>query len=50
YFHMCAVEDGEPVAVPPLEINAPPQRCRYEKAKKRKALSLRASNEVSCIL
>ena len=50
YFTMVAVEDGKPVALPPFEINPPRQRCRYEKAKKRKALSLQASNEVSCSL
>ena len=48
YFTMVAVEDGKPVAVPPLEINTPRQRCRYERAKKRKALSLQASDEDSC--
>ena len=48
YFTMVAVEDGKPVAVPPLEINTPRQRCRYEKAKKRKELSLQASDEDSC--
>ena len=34
YFTMVAVEDGKPVPVPPLEINTPRQRCRYERAKK----------------
>ena len=48
YFTMVAVEDGKPVPVPPLEITTERQRCRYEKAKKRKALSLQASDEASC--
>ena len=47
YFTMVAVEDGKPVPVPPLEINTPRQRCRYERAKKRKELSLQAANEDS---
>ena len=47
YFTMVAVEDGKPVPVPPLEINTPRQRCRYERAKKRKELSLQAANEES---
>jgi len=48
YFTMVAVEDGKPVPVPPLEITTERQRCRYEKAKKRKALSLQTSDETSC--
>ena len=47
-FTMVAVENGRPVPVPPLEITTPRQKCRYEKAKKRKALSLQASEEESC--
>ncbi len=48
YFTMVAVEDGKPVPVPPLEITTERQRCRYEKAQKRKALSLQTSDETSC--
>lgn len=47
YFTMVAVKDGKPVPVPPLEINTQRQRCRYERAKKRKELSLQAANEDS---
>ena len=48
YFTMVAVEDGKPVPVPPLEITTERQRCRFDKAKKRKELSLRAADESSC--
>ena len=48
YFTMVAVEDGKPVPVPPLEITTERQRCRYEKAKKRKALSLQENETLSC--
>ena len=34
--------------VPPLEITTDRQRCRYEKAKKRKALSLQENETLSC--
>ena len=45
---MVAVENGKPVPVPPLEITTDRQRCRYEKAKKRKALSLQENETLSC--
>ena len=48
YFTMVAVENGKPVPVPPLEITTDRQRCRYEKAKKRKALSLQENETLSC--
>ena len=48
YFTMVAVENGKPVPVPPLEITTERQRCRYEKAKKRKALSLQENETLSC--
>lgn len=48
YFTMVAVKDGKPVPVPPLEILTDRQRCRYEKAKKRRDISLQASGDVSC--
>ena len=48
YFTMVAVKDGKPVPVPPLEIQTDRQRCRYEKAKKRKNISLQASEDMSC--
>ncbi|HFC1464515.1 TPA: acyl-CoA thioesterase [Neisseria gonorrhoeae] len=48
YFTMVAVKDGKPVPVPPLEILTDRQRCRYEKAKKRREISLQASGDVSC--
>ena len=40
YFTMVAVEDGKPVAVPPLEINTPRQRCRYRKRLKAQSIEL----------
>ena len=48
YFTMVAVEDGKPAPVPSLEITTERQRCRFDKAKKRKELSLRAADESSC--
>ena len=48
YCTMVAVENGKPVPVPPLEITTERQRCRYEKAKKRKALSLQENETLSC--
>lgn len=43
YFTMVAVENGKPVAVPPLQIRDEAQRCRFEAAQKRKALRLQAA-------
>ena len=48
YFTMVAVKVGKHVPVPPLEIQTDRQRCRYEKAKKRKNISLQASEDMSC--
>ena len=48
YFTMVAVENGKPVPVPPLKITTERQRCRYEKPKKRKALSLQENETLSC--
>ncbi len=45
YFTMVAVKDDKPVPVPPLEILTDRQRCRYEKAKKRRDISLQASED-----
>lgn len=47
YFTMVAVENGRPVAVPPLEITTERQRCRHRQAQKRKALSLQG-RDLSC--
>lgn len=40
YFTMVAVEDGKTVAVPPLAIETELQKERFERAKKRRNLSL----------
>ncbi|WP_416192317.1 acyl-CoA thioesterase [Neisseria sp. CCUG12390] len=47
YFTMVAMENGKTVPVPQLEIKTELQRCRWEKAKQRKELSLQ-SNKISC--
>lgn len=36
YFTMVAMEDGKPVAVPPLELKTDEQKRRYEAAKRRR--------------
>lgn len=48
YFTMVAMENGKPVPVPPLEVKTELQRCRWEKAKQRKASSLRSNQQDSC--
>ncbi|PSJ80565.1 acyl-CoA thioesterase [Neisseria iguanae] len=47
YFTMVAMENGKTVTVPQLEVKTELQRCRWEKAKKRKELSLQSS-KISC--
>ncbi|OSI08186.1 acyl-CoA hydrolase [Neisseria animaloris] len=47
YFTMVAIENGKPVAVPPLEIATELQRCRFEAAEQRKSLRLQA-NKADC--
>ncbi|OSI22011.1 acyl-CoA thioesterase [Neisseria dumasiana] len=48
FFTMVAVENGRPVAVPPLELKTEEQRCRFEAAEQRKQLRLQADNVVGC--
>ncbi|WP_165088469.1 acyl-CoA thioesterase [Neisseria yangbaofengii] len=47
YFTMVAMENGQTVEIPQLEVKTELQRCRWEKAKKRKEMSLQ-SNKISC--
>ncbi|MCP1659549.1 acyl-CoA thioesterase [Neisseria perflava] len=47
YFTMVAIDNGKPVPVPPLEIKNERQRCRYEKAKQRRAAGLQNQNPCS---
>ncbi|WP_416190340.1 acyl-CoA thioesterase [Neisseria sp. CCUG17229] len=47
YFTMVAVENGKTVEIPQLEVKTELQRCRWEKAKKRKEMSLQSS-KISC--
>lgn len=47
YFTMVAMENGKTVEIPQLEVKTELQRCRWEKAKKRKEMSLQSS-KISC--
>ena len=47
YFTMVAMENGKTVEIPQLEVKTALQRCRWEKAKKRKEMSLQSS-KISC--
>lgn len=47
YFTMVAVENGRTVEIPQLEVKTELQRCRWEKAQKRKEMSLQSSR-ISC--
>ncbi|MCF7530221.1 acyl-CoA thioesterase [Neisseria lisongii] len=44
YFTMVAMENGKPTQVPPLNITSNIQRCRYERALRRKEAALNIEN------
>ncbi len=48
YITMVAMKDGNPIEVPKLELTTKLQRCRFEAAEQRKALSLAATHHHRC--
>ncbi|KPN70912.1 acyl-CoA thioesterase [Neisseria sp. 83E34] len=48
YFTMVAVDNGKPVAVPPLQITNERQQCRFEAAEARKRIRLQESSQPDC--
>ncbi len=48
YFTMVAMEEGKPVAVPPLALNSELQRCRFAAAEARKQQRLAQTQRPSC--
>lgn len=48
FFTMVAMEDGKPVAVPPLVLETEEQKCRFAAAEQRKKLRLAVDDVVKC--
>ncbi len=48
FFTMVAMEDGKPVAVPPLVLETEEQKCRFAAAEQRKKLRLAVDDVAKC--